>query len=199
MIDEGYTLAEMLVALAVVGLAIGGLTEGMRVTSRLQGQTYQAMASGRTLDRVGFGLEQLIEGRGPFPSERSDLFQGAASGFRVACGKQDPCSAALSSQEDKVILDLEEPDGSHHALVLQGVQSAHFAYAGTRTFGPVWPAAPSSASPAPGASQTLRTISLIGTSADGEDTPLASVRVWLEQTPDCPVGAAAGSCQGHRP
>jgi prepilin-type N-terminal cleavage/methylation domain-containing protein len=190
MTDDGYTLAEMLVALVIIGLTIGGMTQGVHAIGRLQGMTGRVLADGRNFNRVGVGLDQLVEDRGPYSSTPSSLFYGVASGFSFACDNPAPCGAVLTPAKGGVDLRVVEPDGSSRVFALPGVQSAHFTYAGTRTYGPVWPAA----SPEP---QTLRTIGLVATTADGGDAPIASVRLWPEQGLDCEFDAITRVCRGQ--
>ena len=190
MTDDGYTLAEMLVALVVIGLTVGGLTEGVRAIGRLQDSTGRALADGRRLDQIGEGLDRLMDDRGPFASTGASLFQGLASGFSFPCGGPSPCGAVLAPAQGGISLRLAEPDGSSRVFNLPGVQAARFTYAGTLTYGPTWPAA--SQEP-----QTLRTIGLVATTAAGGDTPVASVRLWAEQGPDCVYDAISRACRGQ--
>jgi prepilin-type N-terminal cleavage/methylation domain-containing protein len=189
MTQDGYTLTEMLVALVVIGLAIGGMTEGLHVISRLQGSTGQALAQGRAFNGISQSLSNLFEDQGPFASSQAGLFSGDASGFSFRCARKDPCGAVLIPTRDGLGMRLAEPDGTNRTVRLSGVPAARFTYAGTYTFGPAWP----SQSRQP---QTLRTVGLVAVTASGE-IPLASVRLWQEQAPNCEFDAITRACRGQ--
>lgn len=54
--DDGYTLAEALAAMLILGLAMGGLVEGARVIGRLQTPIVASRADDQALRRAEAGL-----------------------------------------------------------------------------------------------------------------------------------------------
>jgi hypothetical protein len=185
--EEGYTLVEALLALLVIGLAIGGLTEGMRSAGRLQGAASKALADDRSASAIREGLGQLIESEGPFPSDQADVFQGSVNGFRFDCDAKAACGAWLTSAEDGLELHIAGRGGIIRTFILHGVTAARFSYAGSRTIGGAWPATSKEL-------QTLKSIGLVAQTAVG-DIPITSARVWLEQTPGCDFDAIIQTCR----
>ena len=139
--DDGYTLGECLVALFVISLAIGGLSAGTMTIGKLQAQAGRLAADDRIVRGAQERMTRLLEGAGPFPSV-GDSFQGAADGFRFDCGaelEKGGCRVWLSPGAGGLTLHTSGPRQVSNSLLLPGVRSAQFVYAGTRTIGPVWP------------------------------------------------------------
>ena len=88
--DGGYTLAETLAAMLIIGLAMGGLFEGSRLVARLQTPTATAVAEARMLRRAEIGLAALLAARPP--DDRS--MTGDAGGFTFDC-PAGQCGASL--------------------------------------------------------------------------------------------------------
>jgi len=71
--DHGYTLAEMLAALLIIGLAMAGLTQAVRVLGLLQSSATRAAGEQRALRRVEVDFVGLLDGHGPFRSDETTL------------------------------------------------------------------------------------------------------------------------------
>ena len=86
--DEGYTLAECLVALFVIGLAMAGLSAGGRIIGRQQERAIAIARGARDLRAVHEDLDLFLERQGPFIGPGADTFSGASSRFQFPCGDQ---------------------------------------------------------------------------------------------------------------
>ena len=185
--DDGYTLGDCLVALFVIGLAIGGLSAGTMSIGKLQAGASRQAAGDAIVRAAHEQLVRLLESEGPFPSA-GDGFQGTGGSFRFDCGvDKGGCGAWLTPGPGGVILHVASRDAVPSALLLPGVKSAQFTYAGTRTIGPVWPA------PSPDA-QALHAVDLLG-QTDAGATPIASARVWIDQAVTCDFDLIIGECR----
>lgn len=185
--DDGYTLGECLVALFVIGLAIGGLSAGMTTIGRLQAGAARQAANARTVRAAHDRLARLLESEGPF-RYAADGFQGAADGFRFDCGAdRSGCAAWVTPSPGGVVLHVAERGAGASTLLLPGIRSAQFTYAGTRTIGPVWPVGSAQ-------DQALHSVSLLGQTETGA-APIASARVWIDQAVTCDFDPILGDCR----
>jgi hypothetical protein len=185
--DAGYTLAETLAALVMIGLAVGGLTEGVRALTRSQAASARIMSADRGLRGTETGLTRLLEGQGPFTTTAPKGFSGSATRFTFACGGAATCGAALVQAANGAELSLTTADGRTRITPLPGVRGARFAYIDALGVGSVWPA--------PGPQQrTLRTIALTQTTLNGE-APVLTARLWVEQPADCAFDPVSQDCR----
>ena len=192
MSQDGYTLAETLAALVIIGLAIGGLTEGVRTLGQIQTLTGRAMADGRVLRAAHEGLSRLLDGEGPFTTGDPKGVTGAAGRFSFDCGASAACGAALAPTTGGEQLSLTGPSGTARTLILRGVSAARFSYEGSLSVDPVWPPAPAadgSARP-----QTLRAVTVLGVGSAGE-APVTRARVWAEQPSACAFDIIGQVCR----
>jgi prepilin-type N-terminal cleavage/methylation domain-containing protein len=191
MSQDGYTLTEMLAALVMIGLAIGGLTEGMRSLGLIQGSTGRVLADDRALRATHQTLDRLVAGQGPFTTGDPRGFVGQADRFSFDCDGSAPCTAALAPAPGGERLSVSGPSGATTAVVLRGLASVRFSYEGTRSVDGVWPPAPTSG---PAQPQTLRAITLLGGTAAGE-APITRARIWAEQPSDCAFDIIGQVCR----
>lgn len=190
MSEDGYTLAETLAALVMIGLAVGGLTAGVRVIARGQAMTAKHIARGRDLEAVQATLASLLVGQGPFESVDQHGLQGRADQFSFDCAAARSCGASLSSEPEGERLTIRGRDGLS-ALRLTGVRAARFTYAGQRQISANWP---------PGGTEPDRLASVIVLADLGRgETPLANVRLWREQPPDCAFDPISQTCRAVGP
>jgi hypothetical protein len=187
--EDGYTLAEALAALFMVGLAIGGLLEGMSVIGRMQGRADVSVREGRSLRLAGRGLSVMLRGSGAFYSS-NDAFKGADNQLSFDCAGGARCRAMLSPQGQDVRLTMFRDDTPTSSLVLREAQGARFAFAGDAGRGAVWPPANANT----GARQTLRTIDIVRPLPAGDDV-LVHTRVWTEQPMQCAYDMIAEACR----
>lgn len=184
--DAGYTLGECLVALFVIGLAMASLSAGVMSIGRQQARAVAVAAGSRDLRQVQEGLDRFLEGRGPFVGPAAEPFTGASSGFQFKCGVDDDCRVWLAAAAGGMAVHLASRTGAR-TLPLKGARSAQFVYAGARTIGPVWPAD----------AATLQPLKSIGLMVQTDAGPLAvaSVPVWVDQSPYCDFDAILKDCR----
>ncbi len=168
--DRGYTLAEMLVALMIVGLALGGMTGGMIAVSRLQKQGAGHASSAERAAALANGLDQLIRGKGPFSSSGKVDLVGNRDGFRFDCAEGPWCSAELGADKSGEVLQVNTLHEVRDVR-LPKRETAGFEYIGSKTTGDHWP--PDN----PTDWQRLKAIALVG---PGGASPLASVHLWID-------------------
>jgi hypothetical protein len=187
MSKDGYTLAETLVALAAIGLAMGGLTAAVRVISLNQAATARTLAADRGVRDADRALTDLVADQGPFATDDTAPLHGEADGFSFDCAAPSPCAAKLSSSVHGVDLTIKGRRGGGMTAALPGVRHAHFVYIGERGVSAVWPFV--SKDP-----ETLRAIVLVGDSLKGETT-LATAPIWREQGAGCVFDPISGGCR----
>jgi prepilin-type N-terminal cleavage/methylation domain-containing protein len=184
--QDGYTLAEVLVALFVISLAMGGLTEGARFIGRLQTAAGRSLATDSAQAAVGTAFTAVLEGEGPFASSNATSFSGDEGRFQFTSAAKGPCEVVLRPSGSEMLLEVRV-GGAVRRLRLPGVANARFSYAGSRTLGGVWPALSQEA-------QILRSVSLVAVGPGGE-TAIAGARVWREQIQNCYFDAIAQACR----
>jgi hypothetical protein len=188
--DDGYTLAECLVALFVISLTAAGLAAGALSIGRLQASAARAASGDRLVRAVHENLSALLDTAGPFPSNMDGVFEGSATAFEFACNDPNTtCGARIGSMAGGLGLYVTFPGGTVRALPLPGVTSAEFSYAGTRTLGSVWPAQTQDP-------QSLSSVGLVAETALGS-VPITSARVWLDQAASCQFDAISQTCRGQ--
>jgi prepilin-type N-terminal cleavage/methylation domain-containing protein len=176
--DQGYTLAEMLAALLIIGLAMAGLTQAVRVLGLFQSSAARAAGEQRTLRRAEVDLARLMDGQGPFRSTEATL-TGDGSRFDFDCGRPKRCAALLEPAKGVSRLSISGPFEDRVAVKA----GARFTYATDKAALSAWPPA--------GERETLRSVNLVG--PDGE--PIASTRLWVQQSGDCAFDAIAQDCR----
>ncbi len=183
--DEGYTLIEVLVALMILGLALTGLGEAVRLVGRIEQRSGKLAKSEQERRALSNGLAGLFQNAGPISSAGGAPFQGSASQMIFACG-QARCEAQLNAGSTPT-LQLSSSAGAARprAFALAAKGAARFEYLGSRTSGDHWP--PDN----PSDWQRLRAVQIIAPSGAGQAPApdvLASVKIWTEGS-NGPVGA----------
>jgi len=174
MSEDGYTLAEMLGALLMIGLALTGLAQGLRVIGVLQTSTAASMAEERGLRTAETRLTALVtEGR-------PGSFKGSSSAVSFDCGGADRCAALITSAG----LELREGGRRQSAFSFSVLDGARLVYDGAASSG-------LSAWPPEGPRQSLRAIRLVAK----DDTPLLVAPVWREQSGACAFDPIAQECR----
>lgn len=187
MSDAGYTLAETLVALAMIGLAIGGMSSGVHVLAQQHARTHGLVADTQALRAAEVRVQRLMELRGPFRSHEPASFAGGPEGFEFDCGEAQPCRVALSESPKGLVLELGEGGEEVRRVRLRFEGAAEFVYRGAETQGPAWP--PNSAD-----RQALRSVALMR----GEGAaaiPVLEARAWTEQPADCAFDVVLQDCR----
>ena len=186
MSEDGYTLAETLVALATIGLAMGGLTAGVRLIGLNQASTNQGLIAGHELRAADQVFSKLLAVQGPFASDDLQPLHGAAQAFSFDCGAPKPCSAQLAGAHGVLNLMIQSQTEATLAR-LPDVWRAHFLYVGSRTEGTIWP--PNDKDP-----EVLQSVVLVEDSSHGA-TPLAVAPVWREEGVNCVFDPVVGNCR----
>jgi hypothetical protein len=187
--DDGYTLAEMLIAFVMIGLAVGGLTQGTRLIGLMQASAATAVQQARSLRLAHEGMDRLLQGQGPFSTrDRSaGAFNGSSTGFSFDCAKISRCGASLRTDDHGALLSISGPTGQATTMALPGIISARFLYGGDSLVGPVWPLATDKP-------QSLKWITLVRDRA-GDPTPVMSVRLWVDEVPTCQFDTITRDCR----
>ena len=187
--DHGYTLAEMLAALVMIGLAVGGLTMGVRVIGHGEAQVARVTAEGRGLRTIQAALGALLDNAGPFRTKDKATFDGAPTAFSFTCNAPTPCAAALNTSGEETALQVRRTDGSAARFRLADAGPLHFEYVGIRSRDQNWP-------PPPPISDVLQSVLLV---RDVDGAAIASTRIWREQPADCAFDPISGDCRAVAP
>lgn len=188
MSDAGYTLAETLAALLIIGLAFAGLAEATRVIGLFQSSTSRTIASGASQRAVQASLDRLLAGAGPFRSDDRRAFSGDDHGFRFDCDRPSPCGASVIPHGDDVNLSVVAADGHVATTIIHAGADAAFSYEGERGRYGTWPPAAATTR------ERLRSILLVRNTG-GSETPLAIMRLWKEQETHCQFDPIAEDCR----
>lgn len=180
--DDGYTLAEALAALAILGLVIGGLGLIAGLIARQQlaaARLHDQLTDARAADRA---LGALIA-----DADLADLVGDAAS-LSFSCGGTVTCGARLRPDGGRTWLTLSDRSGPARRLRLRE-RDVRFGYLASDGSADVWPA---TSAPAGAPPEGPRVIVL---RAGGKGAPLAWVRTWRREPRDCQFDAISGACR----
>lgn len=184
--SAGYTLTEVLAALAVLGLAIGGLTSAAKIITRFQTTVAATVLDTHAVRQAQAALDRAFGDNGPYRSTRAADFTGDASGFSFACGQANLCSVTLADRPDGLALVFDHGDGSSRTTPLRQAGPAHWEYRGSRTLVSAWP--PTTPEP-----EMLRSIALVR--AEGQDVaPILDSRLWVEHPAACVFDPVQQDC-----
>ena len=188
--EAGYTLAETLAALLIIGLAFAGLSEATRVLGRVQGAASASTAATTRAREVQRLLDALLEHAGPFRSDDASRFTGSAQAFQFDCNRPSKCGAALKSDANGALLSVQQGDGVETQRLVE-IKKAQFAYLDDTRLQTRWP-------PSPGERRRLRSIALLSGDS-GQSSPIATVRLWREQEARCEFDPIAEDCRLSAP
>lgn len=182
--DDGYTLAEALAAMLILGLAMGGLVEGARVLGRLQTPVVATRRDDQALRRAEAAVAGLMRRR--VGGDQS--LTGDVGGLRFTCGAE-PCSLSIDQAGPPVSLTVRRgevaqtfplPDAGKISLV-------YLAHDGRFDR---WPQ--------PDSKRSLEGVMIVGTTAQGE-LPLVVARSWIEHPKACEFDMIAKGCRTSAP
>ena len=187
--QDGYTAAEALAALAILGLAMGGLTTSMRIISMGQAKA-QARLEQTVLERTADQrLERLLALDAPFRSDQTTHLVGNGQALEVDCGASQRCAARIENGS----LTIQGGDGVQKAYRLPEGEAPRFVYIGSYSASDIWPPA---ALPPPAPSwQTLGAV-IVQAKSGEEDRPLVTAKVWRQQRTDCEYDVVIQDCRG---
>ncbi len=192
MADDGYTLVEMLAAMAIVGLAMAGLAEAMQAIRLTQARAAVAMADQQTLARARRGLDKVLAGQGPFRSDDIAGLKGVGGAFEFDCRGGGKCGARLTSAGSDARLDLRGEAGFNDTVLLRGAGGARFTFTDAGAVRAAWP---------PMAVQRLERLAAVAivAGADASASPLALATVRRQQPFVCAFDTVAGDCARAAP
>lgn len=183
--DAGYTLVETLVALVMIGLAIGGLTVGVGVIAGAQARASHALATASATQAAQAALERALQPQGAFRAHDGGRLTGGATGFAYDCGEAKPCRVEVNSDAQGLSLAMNDAAGARR-IALRQSGPAHFVYQGSAATLDAWP-------PRGPLRQSLRSVLLV---RDGEaDHPLLTARLWAEQPGVCDFDVVMQDCR----
>jgi prepilin-type N-terminal cleavage/methylation domain-containing protein len=180
--DDGYTIAEMLVALAIIGLAFGGFVEATRTLAGFQRAAVGATAQVSARTAIARTLSFAVADDGPFFSNQT-AFVGTTARFAFACSA-GACGASITPDGARSVLVAWR--GRRRSTPVSLPQAAAFRYADGGDEGDAWPQAPLPP-------ERLRAIFILADGARGE--PLGTVRLAVDEPPDCVFDPIAQACR----
>ena len=187
--EEGYTATEALVALAILGLAVGGLTGGLKVIGQGQLATGSKITNAVSIRTASSELHALLEGQGPFRSDAVDSFTGSARRFSFPCGS-GACTAQLTDIGLTVARDTAQP----RSIPLRNADRLTFSYLGSETETAIWP---SSTLPPPTPQWQLLTGVVLQDGSSGET--LATTSIPIQQAANCEYDSVIQDCRRPGP
>ena len=129
--DHGYTLAEALTALLMIGLAMGGLTESVNVLAHAstRAEGIRVRAQSFSVGRRAFA--SLPQDLGPFlvgpGGEPAAWLRGSDREASFACASRTACSVRLIPEGAALRIDVASGDRTR-SFVAPGASQARLAY-----------------------------------------------------------------------
>jgi prepilin-type N-terminal cleavage/methylation domain-containing protein len=184
--QDGFTLAETLAALVIIGLAVGGLVGGMNLLGRVQTKAVANAAQTDNGTQLESAFTLFLERAGPFRSDDAHGLQGDSGRFSYACGHR-ACTAKLDRKNGQMILALSGRNGSVRSIDL-GAGAYVFDYQDELGQEADWPP------PDQGEPRTLRAIGIVKPRL-GEVLPVAEARIFAEQPATCAFDSISRTCR----
>lgn len=189
MSDDGYTLAEMLAALAILGMAMGGLGVVASLVARQQlaaNRIHLRLVDDRAADRaLTLWLDQQDAG----------TLNGDARGLSATCGPAT-CEARLAADRKRTVLILRGRSGSARRLRLRH-SDVRFSYVGDQGVVSAWPRTDVSVGEVGEVGGGAPRAVLL--TAVGATAPLAVARAWGREARDCQFDAIIRACRATTP
>jgi type II secretory pathway pseudopilin PulG len=182
--QDGYTLAEALAAMLILGLAIGGLVEGSRAIGRLQSRVNITVNETREVRRAEAALTALLRDRAG--DDRS--FKGDPTTFSFNCSA-GVCGLATQKEGKRPVLVVRRGEVAQRFL-LPPASNFRLVYAARDGRFDRWPPE--------GSPRALRGVQVVATSAQGE-LPVVMARSWVEHPKTCEFDMIARGCRTSAP
>jgi type II secretory pathway pseudopilin PulG len=187
--QPGYTAAEALAALAILGLAMAGLTTSMQLITAGQIKARARLEQSMRERAVDQRLEALLARDAPFRSDQTSHLIGNGQMLDAACGSTERCSARI---EDGSLV-IQRGDGAEKSYRLPDGENPHFVYIGSYSTGGIWP--PEALPPPAPSWQTLGAV-MIQSKIEGQEKPLVVAKIWRQQRADCEYDVVIQDCRG---
>lgn len=179
--DDGYTVAEMLVAVAIIGLAFGGMFEAARTLGAFLRAATGGAAHVQARTAIARTLDVAVAGNWPFFSNQGG-FVGDADHFAFACSAGS-CGATIARDGPRIVLVARR--GDERPMAARLPEGAAFRYADVTGETDAWP--PTSLPP-----RRLAAISIV---TDAGHEPLATERLAIDEPPNCVFDPIAQACR----
>jgi len=188
--DDGYTAAEGLAALLIIGLAVGGLTSAMHVIGRTDRATTVTAGKAVSIRQAEAEVARLLVGAGPIRSDDGRGLRGQETSFTLPCAT-GACGARLEG--GALVLT---GAGVPSSTALPGRSNLRFAYISDLGASPVWP--PVQPPPPAPAWEVLHAI-VVQQGPESAPAPLLVARIWEEQEAACDYDTILQDCRRGRP
>ena len=175
--QAGYTLVEMLAALAILGLAMTGVAESAHALKVIQDGASVDLRRDAGLAEAHRALDRLLSGQGPFRSDDAPGLVGTPRQISFGCGASQPCTGELTVAGDLIRLQVRDRRGWTGQVALPGLRNARFLYGDQDGPGRVWP-------PAAEGRKILSDVVLATDLAEGT-SPVVVESLWLQQRSRC--------------
>jgi prepilin-type N-terminal cleavage/methylation domain-containing protein len=185
--EAGYTLTETLAALAVIGLAIGGLSLGMQVVGAQQAALGGVVLTAQSARAAETWLERRLADAAPFRAHEPERLSGDAEGFRFDCARAQPCAAGIVDDDRGRRLRLFAGEGEPLTFRLADDAATRFVYRGAGDLLAAWP-------PTGGARQALSSVALLQGEGPAQRV-VFETRIRIEQPLDCQFDAILQDCR----
>lgn len=192
--QDGYTLAETMAALVMIGLAIGGLGQATYVIGRLNRAAGDQVAVARRVAGAQRALGDLLAQAGPFRARDDAGFNGHGASFAFPCDQGRRCGAELVAGRDQTTLVIQRGGRATASRALGRLDDPRFAYRDAAGLHDVWP----SADDPEDRGRTLEAIALVTGPGDAP-RPMAVASVWAQQAADCQFDSISGECREVTP
>lgn len=175
--DAGYTLVEMMAALAVIGLAFGGLAAGSHILMRQQRNAALRVATSEELSAAQASLDSALG-----TMKRNDIVLAEARRIEITCAIGERCGAPDAGG----IVAVTRTGADYVAVT--ATRGYRFDYQTTAGPAARWGA---------GSRDDLVAVSL--TADKPRATPLAVFRLRQEQAFRCEYDVVVASCRAPAP
>jgi hypothetical protein len=181
--EGGYTLAEALAAMLIIGLAMGMAFEGFRTTARIQSRVVTTAHDMRLNRRA----EQALSG---FLRERplgDTTLTGDAGTFSFDC-VHGRCSASVVNSRGSRVLVLRRGEAAQ-TFPLPAPRTVKIVYVAIDGRYDHWPPSETRVG--------FRGVAVV--EATGENSPVIIARTWIEQPKNCEFDLIAKACRLAQP
>lgn len=182
--EDGYTLAEVLAAMLILGLAVGGLVEGSRIIGRMQAPVITTRRDDQVLRRAELSVAGLLKLR----SGGDQTLTGDAHGLQFTCGTRT-CGLALTPDGKKLSLSVRRGEVAQ-TFPLPHAGKISLVYLARDGRFDRWPQ--------PDSKRVLDGVMIVETSARGE-LALVVARSWIEHPKTCEFDMIARGCRTSAP